>query len=413
MFKFIHAADPHLDSPFHGLSSHPGAPAEALRHATRRAFANLVRLAIEERVDFIVLAGDLYDGDWRDYGPGLYFTQQMAVLKKAGIPVYLISGNHDAESIITRRLPTLTNVHWFSTRKPESKEVAGLPVVIHGQGFPDRKVPENLSLLYPDAVAGKFNLGLLHTSLQGRAEHDTYAPCSVEDLLSKHYDYWALGHIHQPEVLHTQPFIGFAGNLQGRHIRETGPRGCNLVTVADNHAVTVEFRPLDVIRWELISVDIAGLTDESTVLERFGKALESTLQAADGRMVAARIHFNGATALHGTLHRQADAWYHQCLARALELTSDGLWLEQLKFTTTPLVDPARLAERDDLTRVVLESLQNPSLTLPEDLQKMLKKLPPEVATGLRDELTENPSAILADVSAIILESLSITGGEAA
>ena len=413
MFKFIHAADPHLDSPLHGLSSHPGAPTEALRNATRRAFANLVQLAINERVDFIVLAGDLYDGDWRDYGPGIFFTQQMALLKKAGIPVYLIAGNHDAESIITRRLPSLTNVHWFSTRKPESMEVPGLPVVIHGQGFPDRSVPENLSLAYPEAVPGKFNLGLLHTSLQGRAGHDTYAPCSVEDLLSKHYDYWALGHIHQPEVLHTQPFISFAGNLQGRHIRETGPRGCNLVTVAENHALTVEFRPLDVIRWELIVVDIAGLTDESSVLERFGQALESALQASDERMIAARIHFSGATALHGTLHRQADDWYHQCLARTLEITADGLWLEQVKFATTPLVDPAKLAERDDLTRLVLESLQNPTLTLPEDLQKMLKKLPPEVGTPLRGELTENPAAILGDVTAIILESLSITGGEAA
>ena len=130
-------------------------------------------------------------------------------------------------------------------------------------------------------------------------------------------------------------------------------------------------------------------------------------------MVAVRIHFTGATALHGTLHRQADDWYHHCLARALEITADGLWLEQVKFATTPLVDPARLAERDDLTRLVLESLQNPSLTLPEDLQKMLKKLPPEAGTSLRDELAEHPAAILADVSAIILDSLSITGGEAA
>ena len=264
MFRFIHAADPHLDSPLQGLELHEGAPVGVLRGATRRAFGNLVDLAIEEAVDFVVIAGDLYDGDWKDYSTGLFFRSQMVRLQAKGIPVYLIAGNHDAASVVSKKLSLPENVHVFSTRTTESVEVPGQPVVIHGRGFPHRAVPENLDKDYPPAVAGRFNLGLLHTSLTGRPEHDTYAPCSEQDLRSKGYGYWALGHIHQPEVISEDPWIVFAGNCQGRHAREAGPRGCRLVTV--NDALEVEradWQPLDVVRWQVLEVDLTGVEDES------------------------------------------------------------------------------------------------------------------------------------------------------
>ena len=212
MIRFLHAADPHLDSPLQGLEIHDGAPVEVLRGATRRAFENLVQLAIEERVDFLVIAGDVYDGDWKDYSTGLFFRGQMVRLRDAGIPVYLIAGNHDAASIISKKLTLPENVYVFSTRSAESKEVASHPVVIHGRGFPHRAVPENFARDYPPAISGKFNIGLLHTSLTGRPGHDTYAPCSELDLRDKGYGYWALGHIHQPEVISKDPWIVFAGN---------------------------------------------------------------------------------------------------------------------------------------------------------------------------------------------------------
>lgn len=233
MFRFIHAADPHLDSPLRGLEAHEGAPVDVLRRATRRAFENLIQLAIDEAVDFLVIAGDVYDGDWRDYSTGLFFRGQMARLNDKGIPVFLIAGNHDAASVVSKKLVLPGNVSVFSTRTAESKELEGLPVVIHGRGFPQREVTENIAKEYPDAVPSKFNLGLLHTSLTGRPGHDRYAPCSEEDLTTKGYGYWALGHIHQPEIISQDPWIVFAGNCQGRHVKETGARGCRLVTVND------------------------------------------------------------------------------------------------------------------------------------------------------------------------------------
>ncbi len=263
MIRFIHAADAHIDSPLKGLEAHDGAPVDVLRGATRRAFENLIQLAIDENIDFMILAGDLYDGDWKDYSTGLFFRRQMARLFEKGIPVYLIAGNHDAASVISRKLSLPENVHVFSTRTTESREVAGHPVVIHGRGFPHRAVPENLVPDFPAAVPDRFNIGMLHTSLTGRPGHDTYAPCSETDLRQKGYGYWALGHIHQPEVISRDPWIVFSGNCQGRDVRESGPHGCRLVTVDDSLEVArVDWRDLDVVRWRVLEIDLSGVAEE-------------------------------------------------------------------------------------------------------------------------------------------------------
>ena len=76
-FSFIHTADIHLDSPLRGLGGMEGPAVERIRTATRKAFANLITEAVEREVDFVVIAGDLYDGDWRDYQTGLFFVAQM------------------------------------------------------------------------------------------------------------------------------------------------------------------------------------------------------------------------------------------------------------------------------------------------------------------------------------------------
>jgi len=320
-----------LDSPLRGLEVHDGAPVEVLRGATRRAFENLVQLAIGERIHFLVIAGDLYDGDWKDYSTGLFFRGQMIRLRDARIPVYLIAGNHDAASIISKKLTLPENVHVFSTRSAESKEVADHPVVIHGRGFPHRAVPENFARDYPSAFSGKFNLGLLHTSLTGRPGHDTYAPCSEQDLRDKGYGYWALGHIHQPEVISKDPWIVFAGNCQGRHARETGLRGCRLVTVNDSLAVeSAEWRDLDVVRWNELRVDLTGIDEEAGALTRTSDAMGNAVAAADGRLVAARIVLTGTTSLHGSLHRDDQRWHAEILARAQDHGAEALWIERKK-----------------------------------------------------------------------------------
>ena len=237
-------------------------------------------------------------------------------------------------------------------------EVAGHPVVIHGRGFPNRAVPENLVLDYPAAVPNKFNIGLLHTSLTGRAGHDTYAPCSETDLRQKGYDYWALGHIHQPEVISQDPWIVFAGNCQGRDAREVGPRGCRLVTVNDLLEVeNVEWHDLDVVRWQVLEIDLTGVTEESEALSRVTKSMASAVSEAEGRLVAARVVFTGATPLHGSLHRETHRWRAELLGRAEDQGEEAIWIERIKISTSPVYDLAQLAERDALTKIVLETLE--------------------------------------------------------
>jgi DNA repair exonuclease SbcCD nuclease subunit len=154
MFKFVHTADIHLDSPLHRLEAYEGAPVAEIRQASRRAFENLIDLAVTESVDVVLIAGDLFDGDWKDYHTGLYFITQIHRLKAAGIAVFVVSGNHDAAGRMTRSLPYPDNVHVFSTRSPETRQLDALRIAVHGQSFATATVKNNLALDYPQPVSG-------------------------------------------------------------------------------------------------------------------------------------------------------------------------------------------------------------------------------------------------------------------
>ena len=186
--KFIHTADIHLDSPLLGLAAYKDAPADLLRTVTRDAFTQLVDEAIEETVDFMIIAGDLYDGSWKDYNTGHFFCREMGRLNKAGIPVYLLFGNHDADSEMTKKLTLPPNVHQFENRKASTFRIEELKVALHGRSYKEAATVENLATSYPAPVAGWLNIGVLHTALEGYAAHANYAPCSLAELIAKRYD---------------------------------------------------------------------------------------------------------------------------------------------------------------------------------------------------------------------------------
>lgn len=267
-FSFIHAADIHLDSALHGLERYEGAPVDEIRSATRRAFDNLIDLAIDEEVAFVSLAGDLYDGDWKDYNTGLYFVNRMNRLHVGGIRVFIVAGNHDAASQITKHLRLPDNVTLFSTKQPEQVVLEDLGVAIYGQGFPTRAVIDDITQAYPQGDPHLFNIGLLHTCLDGKPGHEPYAPCTVDGLRSKGYQYWALGHVHKREVISEDPWIVFPGNIQGRHARELDPKGCTLVTVEEGEVVNVEHRDLDVFRWSRCELDVSSSETADDVYEQ-------------------------------------------------------------------------------------------------------------------------------------------------
>ncbi len=403
MFTFIHAADLHLDSPLRGLSRHDDAPVEAIRGATRRALENLVDLALEKKVSFVLIAGDLYDGDQKDYATALFFNRQMLRLRAKKIPVFAISGNHDAESVITKVLKPPDNVVFFPVRKPSSLDHPELPVTLHGQGFANASVQENLVLKYPDPVAGNFNIGLLHTSLAGSSAHDTYAPCSLADLEKKGYHYWALGHIHQPEVIQKAPWIVYPGNIQGRKVNETGVRGCSLVEVNDALEVTSHtLVPLDVVRWAHLEIDLSEVTSEDSLAALIGSTFREALQEAGDRLLAARLTLTGTTPLHGVLHADLSRWQAQCTSIAVEIDPEQLWFERLKLRTAPAYDPQELAQRDDLTALVLTALEDFSPEQkPAALSALEDKLPPAALASLADS-----EDLKEEVAALVLHSIA-------
>ncbi len=295
--RIVHAADIHLDSPLRGLSRlSDDDVARQLRQASRRALENLVQLVIDERAQALVLAGDIYDGDWPDYATGRFFAEQMGVLHDHGIPVFMAAGNHDAESQITRTLTLPPNVSVLSPQQPESVISDDLGLVVHGQGFATRAVTENLVLAYPAHVPGLVNIGILHTAVTGAEGHANYAPCSPEDLERTEYDYFALGHVHKGRVVNEGHHVAaFSGNLQGRHPKETGPKGALLVDVEPDGRAALQPVALDVARWVSVEVDATGAAQLDDVLVLLGEELRMARSAAAGRLLVARVTIVGRT----------------------------------------------------------------------------------------------------------------------
>lgn len=331
-FSFIHAADLHLGSPLSGLATRDADLARRLAAAGRQAFEDLVTQAIERAVAFVVVAGDVYDGDWADNTIGLFFARQVGRLDRAGIPTILIRGNHDAESVITRAITLPPSVHVFPANRAGTHRIEALRVALHGRSFQGRAVEENLSLTYPAALPGWFNLGILHTSCTGHAAHETYAPCSVADLVARGYDYWALGHIHEYEVLSQDPWIVFPGNLQGRSIREFGQKGAVVVEVADGRVTGLTRLALDRARFERVSVDLAEAADTRTAIEAVEAALRPLAGLAASRLVLVRVHLAGTTPAHDALAAERESVTAEIQAAAHRLHED-LWLERLKIET--------------------------------------------------------------------------------
>ncbi len=407
--RFIHAADLHIDSPLRGLSRYPGAPLDRLRGATRRALERLVDLALDERVDFVLLAGDLYDGDWQDFHTGLYVREQMVRLARAGIRVFVVQGNHDAHGVISRQVPWPDNVKVFSSRGAETVRLDALGVAVHGHSFPDRKVPEDLVAGYPPPVAGYFNIGLLHTSLTGAEGHDTYAPTSLPVLRAKGYDYWALGHVHARQVMSERPRVVFPGNLQGRHARETGAKGCELVAAEGaGGAVETRFVPLDVVRWHQFDIDLGAVAHYDDLSAHLRQALVAGIgDDAPQALHAVRVTLTGRTPLYAHEARLPGTLEAAVQAAAHDVAPPEVWIEQVRIDLRSPIDRAQLAEGagalGELVRGV-DVLFADAAALQgfcrDHLAEVLGKLPAEVRVAVEREGAATDVPALEDVAAL-------------
>lgn len=335
-FQFLHTADIHLDSPMRGLAQYEGVAVDRIRSATRDAFAELIDRVVSTCPSFVIIAGDLYDGDWNDFNTGLFFVDQMRRLRLKNIGAYVLYGNHDAHSQITKRLVLPDNVHEFSHSKVQTHLVDAHNVALHGRSYPKRDVNENLSRDYPTPFESKFNIGVLHTGLGGMGGHANYAPCGLEELVNKGYDYWALGHVHTRQILNVHPHVVFPGNLQGRHINEDGPRSASLVTVENGRVEDIEEWDCDVVRWRRLVLSVDGFDSYDQVTTSVGEVLTEVLADNDrSRVTAVRVQLTGSTPLHGRLVSSTDAHKENIQALSLDIGGDALWVEKVEVQTRP------------------------------------------------------------------------------
>ncbi len=385
--RFLHAADCHIDSPLRGLEKYEGAPVERVRCATRVAFQNLIKFALELKVDFLILAGDLFDGPWPDMQTGIWTNRQFRLLQDADIDVFLLRGNHDAASLVQQHINWSPNVQVFPTNEAKSlypREDLG--VVLHGQGFADREVRTDLVTQYPQPIDGLFNIGVLHTSLAGTANHDTYAPTRPDILARQGYDYWALGHVHAAEIVSREPYIVFPGNTQGRHVRESGEKGAYLICVDNGKIEEPQFLATDTLRWFELDVEAEPAANTMDLLNQISRELSECVEHSDGRFCAIRLIVRGSTDAHQDLispdHRERFIAQIRDTANAL---GNEVWIEKIRLQTSPPVDLEQLEKEPglvgELLRIVSEAEHDEDLlrTLGEGLRSLTNQADRELA----------------------------------
>jgi DNA repair exonuclease SbcCD nuclease subunit len=384
-FRFIHAGDLHLDSPVEGLSSE--APPEVLtllRGATTEAWRAIVRSAIAERVDFVVIAGDVFEVSSPSLLGQTRFRDGLAERAAAGIPSFVVHGNHDP---LDGRswAPSLhfpDAVHRFGTRAVEAVPVVrdGHEIArVHGRSYPRAAVTENYAAGFRAEAGAPFSIGLLHTNIGDRPGHANYAPCSVDDLRASGMDYWALGHIHQPGQVLADPPAYYSGIPQGRDPGELGARGCWLVEVDAARRVTTRFVVSDVVRWQPIAVDIGDLADDEALRRACVTAIGAALDAADGRSLIVRLRLTGRGSLHAALARPG---YVDDLRLLLNeeagTTPPFAWVESLADATRPDVDVSARREAPDFVgdflRTVAAARRSGTTTDPEEHERWTGEL---------------------------------------
>lgn len=400
MIKVLHTADVHLDSPLRSLATKNSELREIVANATRAAFGRLIDVAIAERVSALLIAGDLFDGKERSARTGAFLLSELDRLAKAGIRVFYIKGNHDAENPITGTLDLPAHVHVFDARGGHVQLTE--TVWIHGVSFADHHAPDSLLPRFKAPVQGAVNIAMLHSSLGGAAGHDTYAPCTVAELAGMGFDYWALGHVHKRQIHSQTPWVVMPGIPQGRDIGEAGPKSATLLTI-DQGGIDVTEVPTSAVEFVRTALDItAAESDEAlrAMLKRHLSQLRDNLAAPVGVI---RLTLTGAPARHWQILRDRDVWTEQVtnLARA----AGPLWIDKLLFELLPSqAGDDRTGAAEELASTMADLRTDPGFAAAarEELEAVMQDLP----AGLRERLMADEAACAA-----LIERLAKAGAD--
>lgn len=386
--RFIHTADLHLDSPLKSLAARNDALADIISQASRSVLRTLVDRSIDLQIDALLIAGDLFDGDQRDVKTAMVLQREMRRLQKAGIPVFIIKGNHDAQAQLLGVLDFPDNVYVFDGKggKNGRRYFAEERAMVHGVSFANRKAPNSLLPKFGKPEPNCFNIGMLHTSLTGADGHNNYAPCTVHELVDMGYDYWALGHIHKRTVHHKQPAVVMPGNPLGRHINEDGERSVSLVTLEQGQTPLIETINVAPVQFERIVISLEGFDDPRSAHEFIVDRINQRRDELDVQHLIFRVQLQGSSDLAFRYHRDEQSMLTQ-LRTEYEL-NDDTWIDSLDLSdlteSTAAEDaqsPAQSEVNNELRTIVDTELLN-TVNLREaaqdDLLKLTKALPPEL-----------------------------------
>ncbi len=388
-YRFVHAADIHLDSPLRSLALRDTELADLIGNATRRAFANLVELCLNEQVDALLLAGDLYDGEQTSMKTARFLAAQIRRLHEAGIQGFIIRGNHDALSRITKELTFPDTVKVFGGRADVVQvECPGVAIAVHGLSFAQPRAPDSLLPRYRPPLPGIVNIALMHTSLDGAPGHDDYAPCKAAELHAAGFDYWALGHIHKRSIPEGRCKVVMPGMPQGRDIGESGPKSVTLVTVADDRSITIEERLTSVAQFEAVPVNLTGIEDWRDMLDRITTDLQRTRENVASEHLVARLQLTGRTPLAWRIRGDRDLLWNEAVNQASGIGKT--WIEKIDIAcqVPDTGSPAELDPVAELQRLVAQDVV-PSAAYQAEIAAVAKdlraQLPPECRHLLGDD----------------------------
>lgn len=393
-YRFVHTADLHLDSPLRSLALRDPALADLVGNASRQVFARIIDLCLDESVDALLIAGDLYDGAQSSMKTVRFLTQQLQRLDAAGIETFIIRGNHDAEAKITAQLVLPPSVHVFGSKAGVAqRSKGGLQLAIHGISFARPHAPESLLRHYHAPVPGAVNIGLMHTSLDGAEGHDPYAPCKLSDLQQSGFDYWALGHIHRRTHHAGAVHVVMPGIPQGRDIGEAGTKSVTLVTVADDGTIAVTARDTALARFAMVPVVVDGLPDWRDLVGALGQALRQARRDLPEDHLVLRPVLQGVTPLLWRIQRDLPLLLEEAQSVAEAVAT--LWIDKIVLDCTDVPRPDTAGPLAALSQEIA-ALTTPPATPPAtvlaEADAALDALAKALPKALRGLLGDDPVA---------------------
>ena len=413
-FKFIHTADLHLDSRFKGLTDVPQTIKDDLIQSSFRTFANMIDYAISEQVSFIVISGDLYDEEQRSLQAQLFLYEQFERLKPYQIQVFIIHGNHDPLSQKQSLFQFGEHVHVFNSEhvtKQPAYHQGELVAYIYGISYGAKAVYENLAKHYSKGDEDVYHLAMYHGTVGTTHDHEPYAPCTIQDLLVHQFDYVALGHIHKPQIIVENPPIVYAGNIQGRHRKELGERGCYLVEVTAQKQSKLSFVPFAMIQWETIEMDCSTIESEQQLIHMMQQAIHKRCYKVNQHYLV-QLRLVGTTYLHQQLlqhHKQMDVL--DAIRSLFPTTHPWIYVGKLIVDTAIMYDKTALINEDPFLQKLMDNMNTLNQLSVEDIMQVghlselwqhydLSRLLPQLQHHMIDDVLEEATKSILDYVAL-------------